>query len=212
MSRRYFDRKWAQDEWSEADDEILSQMPLYLRREVVKYLDSELFQLVETVPFLKRARVRDSSATRKFLLEALRPVHFDDVGSVLFKEGSSSDAIYIVVAGFAEEYVTELGRRHVLRQLSAGQYCGHYEMLLDGSIDDCQFRVTSVRTVVEDVRLVEVCRDDFEQLVKRYPQVRLSLLPVFSCLALIPCCCMGCIRSMIRLLLNVSPCGTCGYK
>jgi zinc transporter ZupT len=95
------------------------------------------------------------------ILPCIRPRHLTP-GEILFRTGAPGDALFIVARGKVEVLVDapsgESSAEHKLAELGPGQAFGEMALLSGGP------RTATVRTLGE-VDLMEIGREDFEQLV-----------------------------------------------
>lgn len=131
----------------------------YSRRDTLRYLHS--------LPVLK-------DFNREALGELAAKVQYVDVsaGETLFKEGESAEAMYIVVSGRLEAFVSHnTGKTAVVGEMRPGTPVGEIALLLGGK------RNAAVKAA-EDSVLVMITRDNFELIVKKYKEIRKQLLDV----------------------------------
>jgi serine phosphatase RsbU (regulator of sigma subunit) len=110
----------------------------------------------------------------KFLVNALRRIEFE-AGTVLFHEGEKGDKFYIILAGQVE-IIKSLGKtdEHVLARRGPTDFIGEMSLFIpDG------FRTASIRTC-SSVKLMELSRTDFDNLLQRRPALAYEMVRVLS--------------------------------
>ena len=91
------------------------------------------------------------------------------VDTLLIKEGDAADEFFLIVRGKVKVFLNQPnGREFVVDVRSAGSYVG--EMMLDG-----RPRSASVKTV-EPSEFIALSYAEFEGLLRRYPEVSLTLI------------------------------------
>lgn len=89
---------------------------------------------------------------------------------VITKEGDPTDALYLVRSGFVK-LSQQFGEDQLaVSYLSKGMTFGEVGLLVDG-MDEWQFTTSSVKYS----ELVKISRDDFNEILKRYPHVERPL-------------------------------------
>ncbi|MGB8325030.1 MAG: cyclic nucleotide-binding domain-containing protein, partial [Candidatus Acidiferrum sp.] len=89
-------------------------------------------------------------------------------GQVIAQQGEAADSFYLVRIGFVKISEGYPGGELVLAYLSRGDYFGEIG-LLGGGVR------TATCTALDHVELVKISRDDFREMVARYPNVRSGL-------------------------------------
>jgi uncharacterized membrane protein len=108
-------------------------------------------------------------AERAALAAAVEKHRFT-AGHVLFREGEPGDALYVVLSGAVEISIRrQTGERVVLECAKVGEFFGEIA-LLDGGPR------TATATVLEECELIEVDRDDLDQLFRLKPSAAMDLL------------------------------------
>ncbi len=92
--------------------------------------------------------------------------------TVLFKEGAHGETAYLLQEGRIELSKEVAGRKKVLAVLSPISMFGEMALFLEDS------RRTATAVALDDVRVVEIKKDDFEQFVQQSPQIMRTLLDV----------------------------------
>src|SRR3954465_12569605 len=90
-------------------------------------------------------------------------------GQVICRQGDMADSFYLVRIGFIKVSEDHPGGELVLSYLSRGNYFGEIGLLSD------QSRRTATCTALDHVELVKINREDFREMVGRFPQVRANL-------------------------------------
>jgi NTE family protein/lysophospholipid hydrolase len=101
----------------------------------------------------------------------MKPVTLKE-GETLFSQGDEAESMYIVIDGRLQAMVTpEEGKKIVVMEMGAGVPVGEIALLIGGK------RNASV-VAVSDTKLAELTRKDFEEILKKYPEIRVQLLKV----------------------------------
>ena len=91
-------------------------------------------------------------------------------GHLIVQEGEISSNLYIIKSGQVEVFIrSDSGNKYVLRNLSHGSYFGELAFLENSQ------RTASVITTLES-KLFEIKKDDFNEILKRYPSVNTVML------------------------------------
>jgi len=99
-------------------------------------------------------------------------ITYHDVGkkTVVLQEGEDGNSLFIIISGSVKiSYYAPDGREVVLSLLEAGAYFGEMSLL------DKEPRSATVSTL-DDTRLAQIRRADFERLLLQQPTVTLKLL------------------------------------
>ena len=110
----------------------------------------------------------------QFLSEVMRPVELEE-GTVLFQEGEHGDKFYIILAGQVE-IVKSLGKtdQQVMGIRGPADFFGEMSLLLPDGL-----RTASVRACTP-VKLMELSRVDFDDLLQRRPVLAYEMVRVLS--------------------------------
>jgi len=90
-------------------------------------------------------------------------------GQVICRQGDPADSFYLVRIGFIKVSEDHPGGELVLSYLARGNYFGEIGLLSD------EGRRTATCTALDHVEVVKIHREDFREMVGRFPQVRASL-------------------------------------
>jgi len=90
-------------------------------------------------------------------------------GQVICHQGDPADSFYLVRIGFIKVSEDHPGGELVLSYLARGNYFGEIGLLSD------EGRRTATCTALDHVEVVKIHREDFREMVGRFPQVRASL-------------------------------------
>jgi CRP-like cAMP-binding protein/Fe-S-cluster-containing dehydrogenase component/ferredoxin len=93
-------------------------------------------------------------------------------GQVICRQGDPAGSFYLVRIGFVKVSEHHPGGELVLSYLARGNYFGEIGLLSDEGIR------TATCTALDHVEVVRISRDDFREMVGRFPQVRASLQAV----------------------------------
>jgi len=90
-------------------------------------------------------------------------------GEVIFAEGETGDALYLVLDGRVridrdEQVIAELGERECFGEMS----------ILDGAPR------SATATAIEDTNLLKIARDDFQEILSEKPEIALGVIKVLS--------------------------------
>lgn len=95
-------------------------------------------------------------------------------GEILYREGGSSDSLYIVNRGSVKIYrLSESGKEQLIRILNPGDFTGELAL----------FREAHNEGYAEAMSESDVCmikRDDFNALLQKYPTIALKVLSEFA--------------------------------
>ncbi|UZP67277.1 cyclic nucleotide-binding domain-containing protein [Desulfovibrio mangrovi] len=92
--------------------------------------------------------------------------------SVIFSEGSRGDSAYLLQEGRVELSKEVHGKKKVLAILNPINMFGEMSLILDDN------RRTATAIALDDVRAVEVKKDDFDNFVRDSPQIMQTLIDV----------------------------------
>jgi len=90
-------------------------------------------------------------------------------GQVICRQGDPADSFYLVRIGFIKVSEDHPGGELVLSYLARGNYFGEIGLLSD------EGRRTATCAALDHVEVVKIHREDFREMVGRFPQVRASL-------------------------------------
>jgi CRP-like cAMP-binding protein/ferredoxin len=90
-------------------------------------------------------------------------------GQVICRQGDPAGSFYLVRIGFVKVSEHHPGGELVLSYLARGNYFGEIGLLSDEGIR------TATCTALDHVELVRIARDDFREMLTRFPRVRASL-------------------------------------
>ena len=90
-------------------------------------------------------------------------------GQVICRQGDLADSFYLVRIGFIKVSEDHPGGELVLSYLARGNYFGEIGLLSD------EGRRTATCAALDHVEVVKIHREDFREMVGRFPQVRASL-------------------------------------
>ena len=90
-------------------------------------------------------------------------------GQVICRQGDPAGSFFLVRIGFVKVSEHHPGGELVLSYLARGNYFGEIGMLSDEGIR------TATCTALDHVEVVRIARDDFREMVNRFPQVKASL-------------------------------------
>lgn len=91
-------------------------------------------------------------------------------GQIIFFEGDVSDKFYIINKGKIKIYkYTKEGKEQILYILSEGDFLGYLSLLKKGKFD---FNAEAL----EDVSVCLLTKDDFDNIVKKTPEISLRIL------------------------------------
>ncbi len=106
-----------------------------------------------------------------FLLELREKVEFqtfefkkDAPHPVIFREGSDPEALFIIRLGYVKVSQNRPGGEFVLRYLGPGQFFGEMGLVLGGAR-------TATCTALDYVELLKIKKDDFDEMLRRFPAV-----------------------------------------
>lgn len=130
----------------------------------------EMVQMIGTVAYLKRVPLFQDIPAEYLagLLEEAEQFNISG-GSVLFAEGESGDALYIIRNGSLELQYGQ-SRRLILE---AGGYTGE-TAVLDGGPQPCTCRA------LEECQLIKISAENFFQLLDLHPEMARSILAALS--------------------------------
>lgn len=92
-------------------------------------------------------------------------------GQVICRQGDPADSFYLVRIGFVKVSEQHPGGDLVLAYLSRGNYFGEIGLLGEGLR-------TATCTALDHVEVVRILKEDFNEMLERFPQVRASLQTV----------------------------------
>jgi CRP-like cAMP-binding protein/Fe-S-cluster-containing hydrogenase component 2/ferredoxin len=90
-------------------------------------------------------------------------------GQIICRQGDPADSFYLVRIGFIKVSEDHPGGELVLSYLARGNYFGEIGLLSD------EGRRTATCAALDHVEVVKIHREDFREMVGRFPQVRASL-------------------------------------
>ena len=90
-------------------------------------------------------------------------------GQVICRQGDPADSFYLARIGFIKVSEDHPGGELVLSYLARGSYFGEIGLLSD------EGRRTATCTALDHVEVVKIHREDFREMLGRFPQVRASL-------------------------------------
>jgi len=90
-------------------------------------------------------------------------------GTVLFREGESSDNVYVIKSGRVRLRKTVHETDLVVDEIGAGAFCGELTL-----INDQPRPVTA--TVIEDASVIKIKRDQFESMVRNNPDIAIRMI------------------------------------
>ncbi|MCU0488526.1 MAG: SpoIIE family protein phosphatase [Anaerolineales bacterium] len=124
----------------------------------------EIFQLFSTIPATERHK----------LVEVLHPVDHP-ARAILCRESDPGDSLYLILSGQVE-VIKALGapEERLLRVINAGDYVGEMSLL------ERHGRRTASLRCATPVRLLELTRADFDQLINLYPTLAMEMLRELS--------------------------------
>lgn len=124
----------------------------------------EVFQLFTSIPATERQK----------LAEVLHPVDLP-VGTILCRESDPGDSLYLILSGQVD-VIKALGapEERLLSVIYAGDYAGEMSLL------ERHGRRTASLRCATAVRLMELTRADFDQLIERYPTLAMEMLRELS--------------------------------
>jgi CRP-like cAMP-binding protein len=145
----------------------------YRERAIDNHLRSvELFDSIRTdekqfAEFLRQFRDR-------FTLRRCEP------GEVILKQGDPPvDGLYLVRTGFVKVSESRAGGQRVLNYVGRGGYIGEIALISElpelGGLAPPGVR-TATCTALDHLELVRITREDFQEIIKRYPKVRERLV------------------------------------
>lgn len=101
----------------------------------------------------------------------MRPVTLNE-GEILFSQGDNAESMYIVIDGRLQMVVEpEEGKRIVVMEMGAGVPVGEIALLIGGKRNSSVF-------ALNETKLAELTMDDFEEILGKYPEIRVQLLRV----------------------------------
>lgn len=92
--------------------------------------------------------------------------------NVIFQEGSRGDAAYLLKEGLVEVSKDIGGKKKVLAILKPISLFGEMAIILEDQ------KRTATAVALEDVKVVEIKKDDFEEFVRMSPQIMQSVLNI----------------------------------
>ncbi len=123
------------------------------------------------VPFFKDLTPQEQDDCTSFLRERVELFRLEP-GQVLFRQGQESDAFYMVRIGHVKVSQMVRGEEKVLSYLRPNHYLGEIG-LVSASLLDLPSNIVGKRTAtctaLDDVELVRINKDVFEEMVQRYP-------------------------------------------
>ncbi len=108
------------------------------------------------------------------LVEKLDELHFQ-AGETIIREGEQGDCMFLLRNGVVRVFaqIPEGGDEITLSRLEAGDYFGEMALITGDT------RSASVQAVT-DVKLWKLSKTDFDELIKNYPDITLSLTHMLS--------------------------------
>jgi NTE family protein/lysophospholipid hydrolase len=101
----------------------------------------------------------------------IKPVTLKE-GEILFSQSDDAESMYIVIDGRLQMAVKpEKGKNIVVMEMGAGVPVGEIALLIGGK------RNTTV-SALSDTKLAELTKADFEEILSKYPEIRVQLLRV----------------------------------
>ena len=95
-------------------------------------------------------------------------------GQMIYQSGESSKGLYVVHKGSVKVFrISNNGKEQVVRILGPGDFTGELS-LFSTSIHD------SYAEAIEPVQICMIGRDDFQQILLKYPNISLKMLTEFS--------------------------------
>jgi CRP/FNR family transcriptional regulator len=85
--------------------------------------------------------------------------------SIVFEEGSSGEALFIVLSGKVQIFEVIDGVEKVVVDVEQGQYFGELSLLLDATH-------TKSARVIEDAELLSIPKESFEELLDSSEQIK----------------------------------------
>jgi CRP-like cAMP-binding protein len=119
-------------------------------------------------PLLRLAANSEQEKLFKLVTEQYYPS-----GTVLFKEGDRGDAMYIICSGLAASIAGDFSTPTILSYLGPGEIFGEMALLED------QLRTASI-IALEDLRVWQIKRQDFDQLLLKHPALVKMILKTLS--------------------------------
>ena len=113
------------------------------------------------------------AATNRQLLDDLMTEQTYAPGEIIFREGEPGDAMYIIWSGRVAIVKGDFQKPTILGYRRTGDIIGEMAML------DDQPRSASIVTL-ENVRLLKVSREDFQELLQSNPAIGMSILEILS--------------------------------
>ena len=93
-------------------------------------------------------------------------------GQVICRQGEPADSFYLVRIGFVKVSENHAGGELVLSYLARGSYFGEIGLLSDKGLR------SATCTALDHVEVVRISREDFAEMLERFPSVRSSLTAV----------------------------------
>ncbi len=91
---------------------------------------------------------------------------------IIFLEGDQADKLYVINHGKVKVFrYTKEGKEQILYIVSTGDFLGDLSLLKKG-----EFRFNA--EALEDVKICELTKDDFDNVVKENPEISLKILEV----------------------------------
>ena len=137
-------------------------------RRAVALQDTDTLAHLRAVPFF--AKLPDATLTQ---LVARCPVENIPPARVLFQEGETGDALYVILQGQVEIIQTLDGSPVRLSTFQAGEYFGEMALLDDAA------RSATARTMTDSV-LLQVRKQDFLDLLREHPSLFTDAARVLS--------------------------------
>ncbi len=93
-------------------------------------------------------------------------------GDTLFAQGEDAESMYIIIEGRLQAISKPLGSKNIIMtEMGAGVPVGEMALLVGGK------RNASV-VALTDSKLAELTKEDFEEILAKYPEIRIQLLKV----------------------------------
>ena len=148
------------------EDKIMEELPRCLRMDLAMFIHHDL---IEQVPFLRGCDVEAKTQ----LVQRLRPLQVS-AGDYVCHKGDTGLELYFISQGMLDVVDEELPLgEDVIVGLGPGQYFGEFALL--ATEDQPSRRSASVRARV-NAELYSLLRDDFADLVRVFPEVRVPVL------------------------------------
>jgi CRP-like cAMP-binding protein/Fe-S-cluster-containing hydrogenase component 2 len=141
------------------------------------YRQRALRAQLDAVSFFADLTTDERNQCRDFLRDKVQLVRVDP-GQVIFRQGESADAFYMVRLGYVKFTQTSAGHEQVLNYLGPNKHFGEIGLVaelpqLAALIPESLLnRRTATCAALDDVELVRITKTDFQEMLRRFTKLQ----------------------------------------